>query len=334
MDRELDRVEALVLAARFQLAAEPARYARDRAAELGHAPTLARAELLLGRIEVQVDDFKAARRAYEGAIQASAAASDPRGEAVAELYLMGLLADELTDVPAALRHARNVEALLQRLGDPPDLRARLIAKVGGAHHSAGDLDAAEEALRRALAISGDSEALRSARSSARSTLAVVLARRGKYEDSNELVLAQLEDNKARLGDSHPNVANALKNYGANLLHLGDAEGARVALEESAKIYRASVGHAHSQLATTLHNLALVHNALGQTDEAFEIFEGALAMKRETLGDHPGTAMLASDYGTLLFIHERRDDAVPVLEDAVRMFAATQGPNAPPTSPTR
>ena len=42
-----------------------------------------------------------------------------------------------------------------------------------------------------------------------------------------------------------------------------------ALEESAAIYRATVGDRHSQLATTLHNLALARMADGDREGAWQ-----------------------------------------------------------------
>jgi len=86
---------------------------------------------------------------------------------------------------------------------------------------------------------------------------------------------------------------------------------------------------HYEVAITLNNLAGVHHAQGDADEAEKLYRRALALKEALLGpDHPDVAMTLNNLALLLADAGRADAAEPLYERALRTFAATLDPGHP------
>ncbi len=328
LEATLDAVEARVLTGQAHQALAPAIAAADRARAVGYGPVEARALRLLGRAQRLAGDSKAARTAFDAAILASAAADDLHGEIETSLDLIDVLAGDLSEPAAALTLAHQTEALLLRIDSPPLLRAQLSRRTGSAHQQAGDLDQAELHLRRVLQTPA-THAFASVRAAATESLAVVLSRRGRYQESVPLLQASQAELEALVGPDHPRVAKVIGNLGSSLRQLGRLPESQAALERAIAIYtRANGPHARG-MEVLLHNLGILQRSQHDPAAARETLARAITLMVENRGpDHPSLAWVQSDLGTLLFMDGEPEQSLPHLREAVRIFEATQGSQAP------
>ena len=96
-----------------------------------------------------------AREGYEEGLYAAAASGHARIEAMALIGLLSLWGMHLSDTDRALGYGRHAEAVLRRLGNPPELEAALALYRGNALMSANRYEAALTELERAVERSAD-----------------------------------------------------------------------------------------------------------------------------------------------------------------------------------
>jgi tetratricopeptide (TPR) repeat protein len=107
-------------------------------------------------------------------------------------------------------------------------------------------------------------------------------------------------------------------------------------DESAAIYCAALavfekafGTAHSEIATTLHNLAATLAMRGDRDAAERMYRRSLAMKEKLFGvDHPDVASTCNNLGHLMIDLGRPEAATPLLERAVAILETRVSPAHP------
>ncbi len=85
-------------------------------------------------------------------------------------------------------------------------------------------------------------------------------------------------------DRHPEVSEALDDYGVALTNVGDFAGAERAFLEAIEIETAVLGEDHPSIATTRENLGNVYFREKKLDLTARNLEVVLAMRRKALGD--------------------------------------------------
>jgi tetratricopeptide (TPR) repeat protein/tRNA A-37 threonylcarbamoyl transferase component Bud32 len=238
------------------------------ARELDSQRTLIRALLLVASLQKSANEQDAAvahlREAY--------AIAEQHGEdwlrAEAAVALIGLLGFDLQrpDQAAVWQHVAG--SLLDRIGDPDDLRGQWWYHVGTVHARQSNFPEAEQALDRALA---QLEAVhgQSARELEPTLLQLgsVARERGDYERAVAYHSRMLERRKAAYGPDHPDVAAVYGSLGTDAYFRGDYEEARDYYKEALRIVGECYGEDSPAYAFKLNNYAAVLERLGQLDEA-------------------------------------------------------------------
>ncbi len=220
------------------------------------------------------------------------------------------------------------------LGEEHAEVARSLTQVASGLFEKGDYDAAEERLRRALAIQwprpgrtlGDDAERGADVATTVSRLAAVLGARGDVEGAEEFFLEALELRLQLFGEDHPAVAEA-RNGLAELYHTA---GRR---QESAELFsqvldsrRRLLGNDHPDIAVSLNNLALVKKHQGDFEAAEQLGREALELRRRLLGDdHPDVAVSLNNLAVALQAAGRHAEAAPLFRQALAINREVRGP---------
>jgi serine/threonine protein kinase/tetratricopeptide (TPR) repeat protein len=168
-------------------------------------------------------------------------------------------------------------SLLDRIGNPADLRGQWWYEVGTVHVRQSEFREAEQALDHAL---GQFEATygADAREVERTLLhlGTVARERGDYDRAMAYHSRLLERRKAAYGPDHPEVAAAYGSLGNNAYFRGDYEDARDYYKEALRIVGECYGQDSPAYAPKLNNYAAVLERLGELDEAEAIHRQLLA----------------------------------------------------------
>jgi tetratricopeptide (TPR) repeat protein len=88
---------------------------------------------------------------------------------------------------------------------------------------------------------------------------------------------------------------------------------------------------HPQVATSLNNLALLYDNQGRYDEAEPLYQQALELRRELLGDrHPDVAGSLFNLGGLRYNQGRYPEALDLFLEAEAIYLTTLGADHPDT----
>ena len=299
--------------ARLDEAEQLARSALDAASRsrpAGH-PTIAKAQLTLGRVLRERGDYAQAVQWLDRAVAAYATSPATESE-------LGL----------ALNALANTHYYAGRLDESQTLNERLLAldrKVYGSAHPgvADDLinlgaiqnlrgRPAEAApmYREALAIFEQWYGPRHPETASTMTgLGQVLLRLRQYDEAVNLFRRSLDVYRNAYRQSHPRTAMALTGIGLVALERNDLVETEAAFEESLRIYRDVYGASHFRIAAALGNLASLALAR-QDDRAGErLLREALQMYEATVSsDHPSTAAARIKLAEFLIAQRRHAEA--------------------------
>ena len=176
-------------------------------------------------------------------------------------------------------------ALLQRIGDPPDLRGRWHYQVGNARMRQSELEDAQQAYDRALdlhelAFGRDSREVEKVLQ----RLGTVARERGDYERAVAYHTRLLTRRTTTYGPDHPDVAAVHGSLGNDAYFRGDYAQARQHYEEALRIIGECYGEDSPAYAPKLNNYAAVLERLGELDEAEAIQRKLLGLKVERYGE--------------------------------------------------
>jgi CHAT domain-containing protein/tetratricopeptide (TPR) repeat protein len=340
------------------IAAAEAMLAIERKVLSADDPDLAVSLGWLAELDLDRDEFAAARTARQEALQILRKRFGEPHWKVTDARLA------LEDVDA--RASRTAEQR-QRLAEAARLNSKLVAlykegkyadattsardalailkEVQGEHHPdyatnlndlaellrlQGDYGAARPLFERALAINKEVLGERHPDYAlSLSNLALLLQSQGDYAAARPLYERALAIRKEVLGERHSAYAQSLNNLAALFESQGDYAAARPLFERASAIFREVLGERHPDYATSLNNLAFLLQWQGDYAAARPLCERALAINREVLGErHPAYALSLNN---LAFLFESEGDyaaARPLYERALAINEEVLGERHP------
>jgi DNA-binding winged helix-turn-helix (wHTH) protein/serine/threonine protein kinase len=284
--------------------------------------TAARLHLAVARAFHQRSEFDTARAEYARAAALFAKAGETDSEDAVLGRLGNIHMDATSGQPDRLEAAgtaiaKEQAALGERAGNGRVGFA--LAQAEGAYAYTADVERAERAFRRAVAIGSapDSRVPPTQLLKARSSLALSMMRLGRVKEAEPMARAIIADSTRIRGADNPDTlvtrqhwVNALSMLGENLRALDESGPLLAALE---KRFGSDHRFTLAMHSTRFESLA----ALGRHDEAAAeaklVWDGAAAQA----GPQSHQALVGqNDYATALCQTGKRRAALPILEDAV------------------
>ncbi len=317
---ELAHIDVLVIAGKYDEADRLLAPILSRADELGYAPLRAEAVVRHGGLMVYLGHAEEGLLRLDEALWAAIAIGHSKVEANALVTSLHVLGSNRPSDPLALRHIRNSEAVLARLGNPPELAARAEMNAGTVFVRRRELDEAVVRYRHAVELATDVPGAQPIRIGSLANLAMVSGMRGDLDAALELMEQTLGSAIERLGARHPSIAAIHHNLGSVLYSRGDHTRALEQFELAIALNSETLGPQHPEVGRNLQNLALTLHELGRTDEALESSRRGLEIKRATLGpDDPSLAGAMNNHGDLLLRARRPREALVFFEQAERIL---------------
>jgi serine/threonine-protein kinase len=321
---ELDRLDALAGAGRFQEALPRAQKAAEDARRLAFPPLLARALHGLGTLEHELSSDKVAEATLRHAIHAAAQARDDQRSAEAWMALSIAIAGQ-GRFEEALAQRTAMEAAAARAGDGDLLRADMWSHLGTMLWGLGRYDEAQELIERALGVREKrlgvdhpdiAESLEA--------LGNVLAEKASYTDARPRLERAVAIREKVQGRRHPRTASARNDLGMLLRDMGEPRRALENFELALSVFEETLGREHADVGRILNNIGLALSDQNKNAEAEPFFRHALAVKEKALGaEHPSTALTLSNLGAVLVELGKGADAGPLLQRALAIYKASQ-----------
>lgn len=288
-----------------------------------YRPLEAEAALVEGLLQSDVDADQAAVAALERAVFAAEASGHDPIAAKALIQLVDVRGQHAEFEESDAAHTR-ATAALERIGRAPRLAADLDYVFGVVQIVRGDLEAAEQALTRAL---HTAEGIRGAELSVAATLAA-LGRVGMRR-MNGTAEPFLERAKAieekLLGPDHPDVAAVLLALGGAAYERADYTVAAAHYERAISILDRSVGHESAQMANAYNNLANVRQWQGREADALVAIREAVAIDDKVLPKaDPQRAQHLETESEVLEQLDRHDEALVANTRALAMLREMYG----------
>lgn len=240
-------------------------------------------------------------------------------------FSVGSVYESLGLYDEAQQHLNDAIELQGDLSDQAGL-AKSLALLGNTLYEVSELEAATEALERALAVN---QALHPQDhtdvAKSLSELGHIQYARGDYERAEstfDQAIAMFE----RLGEtSHASYAAVLHNLGQVRLMEGDLTAAERNFRLAYERTTATLGSQNSLTVTYMHNLAVALHGLGQYDDAEPLYLEVIERERELLGEaHPDREAAMTNLGRLYGDTNRLDEAERYLRQAVEHVIRTRG----------
>ncbi len=286
-----------------------------QAAQVTYRPVQAEALRLLAQGQLEAGRYDAALETLRRTVRAARAGGHDLVEAQAWIDTTRVLGQELTRLPEADEAELSARAVLERMGELPELllpleRAVTVTRIkqsrledAGAH--------AKQALALAHLLHGDRHP-EVARSLDR--LAQVERRAGAQAVARDHAKEAYALSRATLGEHHPTTLAILNNLAGFSMQAGELP---LALEQMREVLAGSVarnGERHPAVARQRTNLGQVLELLGRFEEALAEHRAARAALEASLGaSHPEVAVPLLNEASALLQLGRAAEAKPLIE---------------------
>jgi serine/threonine-protein kinase len=324
LQEQVDRLEALYEAGRFQEGLERGEQLLKQVEPVPYAPLHARALYAMALLREGHSDYAQAQELARKAITLAARGRDSQLMARAWsqlLFVVGVRQERHTE---ALQLVLPLEAAVDLAGD--DLvRADADNTLGNLFSQLGRYQEALPRHQRALALREKTLGPEHPHTSlSLSNLGRVLHELGRYEEALRLHERALAQREKALGPDHPLHLLSLNNLGMTLQGLGRYEEALRLHERALALREKALGPDDPLSAFSLIHLGSALRNLGRYEESQRRYEHALALREKALGPtHPRLASALLGLGELQLARGRPAEALIPLERAV---ALAQGPD--------
>ncbi|MGE0401304.1 MAG: protein kinase [Kofleriaceae bacterium] len=280
---EIARHEAALLAGRAEQVRADVLALQKRAEATDYAPVKARAQLLLGRLEVSAAHYTEGIAALHLAAQAATAARDLETLADVWIELSKALGNDLRTLDEAELFDGYAQALIGQLPDREERELELA--FARCNRNVTAAQAAEQAKHCARTIELGERATppkRSMINAARARLGHFQRMRGDPERALATLQAALDEAIAIHGPQHPEVAIAHYVLGIALIDRESYDAGIAQLREALAIREVAFPGGNVQVAESLIGLGDALGASGKAAESVEAIERGLAIL-ESLG---------------------------------------------------
>ncbi len=219
--------------------------------------------------------------------------------------------------------------ILEELAEEPELRALTLDRLGGIYRNLGDFEEAEELLATALALQrrhlpvGHPDT-----ADTLNDLSILRHFQGEYADCVAAAQEALDIRRAHADAAGEPAAESLYFLSICLHGTGRFEEAEAAAVESLQIRR-RLPRNEPMIAQSLNQLGQVKIALGDLASAGPLYEEALAIRRQVLGEsHALVAETLNDLGVLKSRLGDREQAARLLRQALAIDREVLGEGHP------
>jgi tetratricopeptide (TPR) repeat protein len=147
-----------------------------------------------------------------------------------------------------------------------------------------------------------------------------------YKTALALARERLAISKKRVGDRHPEFAQALNDVALGQMYTGDLAGAERTYLEVIDLDIALFGENHPEVASARENLGNVYFRGGQLDKTAKNLEVVLAMRRKALGDDSEpVAQTMANMATVYWKAGNDEAAVKNYREAIDRLSQKLGP---------
>lgn len=315
---------------------EARRVARDqlaRADKLGYGPVRAEALHQTGRLLLFYGDATEMAEGEDMLLRAvNVAESERHDELTAEIWndlVLGAARSRSRTQRAHAWHERAVAAV-QRIGDPRLGRANALRNVARLHYIEGDLLAAEQRQRQALAL------VESEVGVAPLVVAVylhdfanTLRDLGRHEEARKVYERTLALHQTALGQNHPYVADVRLDIAVLHTVRGELDTAGGILEDFLRRDAETLGKDHPLIGRAYIELASVGWQRGTLGRAHEHARRGIAIYERVYGkEHVNLAAAYSQLGAIAFRRGAYEDALAAYQAALDLERRNLGDSHP------
>ncbi|MEM1053960.1 MAG: serine/threonine-protein kinase [Bacteroidota bacterium] len=228
---------------------------------------------------------------------------------------------------------RGAEAV-DGLADQPVLQARMATLLSHLYGQLGDYDRAFTYAERSVALHDSLRLATAQTGEAHSALGNAYNFRGEYAEAEAQYRRALALAEVTHETGHPNIAQAVNNL-AYVLPDVDRENAIIEAislgRRALSLYINAFGEDHLDVAQAHNNLGAYLYSNDQNEEAATHYARALAIREESLGDHPLVANTQSNLANLLHEQGDAEGAIPLFEAAIQTYRELLGAEHPSVS---
>ncbi len=328
--KELDTVMALEKSGKYQEGMELALQSLEIARTIDYPPVEVEALYLVGSLQESIGKYEqAVKTLVQCRILADKTKHDKiRAKANNQLiFVIGYDLIHLDQVDPVIERA---EAVLGRLGDQGEIKARWHHNTGLVFHNKGKYDRALAHLEQALKIR---EKVLGAEhpgvANSHNSIGIVFDQKGDYNRA----LAHLEKaqkiREIALGPAHPDVAISHNNIGIVFYEKGEYQRALLHHQQAMQIWEKALGPEHPDVAVSYNNMGMVLGHMGEYDRALQHNEKALEIWEKALGsEHSDLAMPHNNNGLVYYDQGEYDRSLLHYEQALKIQEKTLGPKHP------
>ncbi len=240
----------------------------------------------IATVHLHLERTDEARKAFATALELAETEYGPHSHNVAALAF-NLGVTTLDPVEKVALYERAATTYADLFDDHPDLGDALY-RWGQSLAVVGRPKVAEEKMREGIAMlargigEGHPYVL-----DCRTSLVSLLLDGGRFDEASDLAVSVHADAQAKLGDDHPVTAGARELVGAALDGLGDAEAAREAYEDAARMSRESPEPDIRMVLRTTASLAEFRARNGEPEQGRAELEQAAVQAGDAVGtEHP------------------------------------------------
>ena len=332
IERTLARADAMFEASHYDQASALAEAARRSAEREGRVGLRARAELVLGRVQVRRGDLAPGVELLHASLASAERVGDEQTavEALLALTRHALDAARIVDATRLLELA-DAKLAHHRLGEGLAFEAAynqaILARLRGDYADA--VASARDALARAEA---HYPAEHTAIARAHGLLGIVLSERGELDPAAEQFRIARDLYERRLGPDHPHVADMIEDEAQLDEHAGRHQEALAQHLRALEIRERVYGSEHPLVAVSFANLAAIYLELGERDESRLYSQRARAILVATHGElHPDSGAILTNLANLAMDEGDHEEALVLARDSTRILAESVGEDNPRTA---